>query len=345
MADQAVFIIIVGGNVVTERFSQILQSLTVHDKSGTTSDTASLVLDDSDGQVLMPSIGDPMQIMLGWRRTGVLLVFDGTVDTVRSNGSRGGGRTITITAKGFDPKGKAKEPLEFHKDDATLTDFMSEAAGKAGLSFRAQGGIGGIHRDYWAAATESFIHLGQRVAREVGGEFKMKGKTGIIYEKNSGMSVSGAALAGVTARWGDNLKEWDISPMFARPRYIEARARYFDRKEAKWKERRVQIDQRGPSSDAQHTHRVVRADEGEADSAAKDNKLSSERERGGGTVTIIGDPAAQPEGTCTVIGTRPGADGVYTIDGVEHSLDRGSGYETRLELKRPEGDAGTDSRE
>ena len=344
MVDRASFVIEVGGNDVSERFNPILESLTVNDKAGTTSDTASIVLDATDAQVAMPSVGDDMRILLGWASSGVSLVFEGTVDSVRSAGSRGAGRTMTITAKGFDPKGKAKEPLEFHKDDATLSDFMSEAASKAGLSFKAQGSIGSMKRPYCAAATESFIHLGHRIAREVGGQFKIKGKTGIIYEKNSGMSVSGAALTAVTATWGDNLLDWDISPVFARPRFEQARARFYDPKKAKWEERLMQIPQQGPSSPATHTHRIVRADGDEADSAAKDNQKSSERERGGGSVTIVGNPAAQPEGGCTVAGARPGIDGAYKIDAVEHSLSRSAGYVTKLELTHPEGDVGTDSR-
>jgi len=344
MVDRAVFAISVGGNNVTERFNPILEQLSVSDKAGTTSDSCSITLDDSDGHIILPSIGDPISIMLGWNDAGVSAVFDGTIDTVRFNLSRGGGRTLTISGKGFDPKGKAKEPLEFHKDDASLKDFMSEAAGKSGLSFEAQGRLASIEREYWAAATESFIHLGQRIAREVGGQFKIRGKRAIMYEKNAGLSQSGAALTGVSAIAGVNLIQCDISPAYARPRFGTMRARWYDPKEAKWKEKTMQVQAHGPSSDATHTHRQTRYDESEAGDAATDNQKSSERERGGGSVTIVGDPAAQPEGTCMVIGTRPGIDGAYKIDAVEHKLSHGQGYETTLELKHPEGDAGTDGR-
>lgn len=342
---RALFQILVGGNDVSNAFNQVLESLTVSDKEGTTSDTASITLDDREGQIAMPGIGDPMMILLGFDITGVSLVFDGTVDTVRSTGTRGGGRTMMISAKGFDPKGKAKEPLEFHKDDASLEDFMSEAAGKAGLSFKVAGALGSIKRPYWSAGTESFIHLGQRIAREVGGSFKIRGKMGIIAERNSGLSVSGLSLGSVSAAWGDNLLEWDISPAFARPRFEQSRARFYDPKQAKWLEKLIQIPGQGATSEAQHTHRRIRADEDEANSSASDNSKSSESERGGGSVTIVGNPAAQPGGSCAVVGTRPGIDGSYKIESVEHSLTRGDGYKTKLELKNPEGDVGSDSRE
>ncbi|ACI92729.1 putative phage late control D [Afipia carboxidovorans OM5] len=341
---QAIFQAFVGGNAVSESFNQRLESLTVTDKAGTTSDAASVTLDDSDGCLLMPGVGDPMTLNLGWDISGVGLVFDGIIDTIRSAGTHGGGRTMTITAKGFDPKGKAKEPLEFHKDDASLQDFMSEAAGKAGLTFKAHGSVGSIQRPYWSAGTESFIHLGQRIANEIGAQFKIHGTVGIMYPKNAGLAVSGAALTGITALWGDNLIDWDISPVLARPRFERARARFYDPNKAKWMEKIIEIQPQGPSSSATHTHRITRADDGEAQEAATQNQRSSERERGGGSVTIVGNPAAQPEGSCTVIGARHGIDGTYKIEGVEHTLVRGSGYRTRLDLKHPEGDVGSDNR-
>lgn len=344
MLGRAAFVVSVAGQNVSQRFNPLLQNMTVSDKAGTSSDTASITLDDSGGRIAMPQIGEPLTIMLGWESRGVALVFDGTIDSVRSAGTRGGGRTLTITAKGYDPKGKAKEPLEFHKDDATLEEFMGEAAAKAGYSFQAQGAVGAIKRTYWAATTESFIAVGQRIARELGAQFKVFGTTAIMYEKNSGMSVSGLAMGSITALWGDNLKQWDISPVYARPRFAQARARYYDPKQAKWLEKLVEIPQQGPSSSAIHTHRQSRADEDEAQGAAGDNQRSSERERGDGSVTIVGNPAAKPEGTCVVAGTRPGIDGSYKIDGVEHNLSRGGGYETKLDLKRPEGDVGSDNR-
>lgn len=344
MANTAAFMINVGGVNVTNRFNQYLEQLVVSDKAGTSSDTASITLDDSDGQIAMPSIGDSINILLGWEDGGVSMVFDGTVDSVRSAGTHGGGMTMMITAKGFDPKGKAKEPLEFHKDDASLEDFMNEAAGKAGLSFQAHGNLSSIKRPYWAATTESFISLGQRIAREVGGQFKIAGNKAIMYDRNSGQSVSGMSMASVSAIRGQNLLQWDISPAYARPRFSQARARYYDPKKAKWLQKMIEIPQQGPDSEAIHTHRQTRADEDEAGGSAKDNQKSSESERGDGSVTIIGNPAAKPEGTCIVVGARPGIDGSYKIDGVEHSLSRGQGYQTKLELKRPEGSVGTDSR-
>jgi phage protein D len=73
-------------------------------------------------------------------------------------------------------------------------------------------------------------------------------------------------------------------------------------------------------------------------------KEASDRNKGEGSVVIDGDSGATPEGLCIVVGARPGIDGAYRIDTVDHELSRDSGFTTTLSLKQPQGSAGTDTR-
>ena len=160
------------GANMTDRWNPYLTSIEVSDKDGTASDTANLTFDDSDGQCILPSNGGRVVIALEGMK-----VFEGTVDEVRSTGARGQGRLLTVSCKGFDSRGKVKEPQDFHKDDATLQAFMDDAAKRAGLkSVRIDPDFAQIRRDYWSADSESFIHLGERIARELGGTFKIQGR-------------------------------------------------------------------------------------------------------------------------------------------------------------------------
>ncbi|MDP2356223.1 MAG: hypothetical protein Q8M31_09215 [Beijerinckiaceae bacterium] len=94
--------------------------------------------------------------------------------------ARGQDRLLTVSCKGFDSRGKTKEPQDFHKDDATLKDFLEESAKRAGLkSVRVDADFAQIKRAYWSADAESFIHLGERIARELGGTFKIRGDTAV----------------------------------------------------------------------------------------------------------------------------------------------------------------------
>src|SRR5512139_2998741 len=106
MSKRAVFMVTVAGTNITAPLLPVLISLTVSDKVGTHADTATLEIDDTDGRIVLPQLGAPVMVALGWEGGGVRVVFTGTVDEVRSSGSRGGGRTLSITAKGMDTTGK-----------------------------------------------------------------------------------------------------------------------------------------------------------------------------------------------------------------------------------------------
>ena len=170
MSRRAVFMVTIAGTNITAPLLPVLISLTVSDKVGTHADTASLDIDDTDGRIVLPQIGAPVIVALGWEGGGVRVVFTGTVDEVRSSGSRGGGRTLSISAKGVDTTGKAKEPQQRHFDHKTVEDILKEAGSSASITeVEVDPALARITRTYFEMRDESFIHMGERLAREIGG--------------------------------------------------------------------------------------------------------------------------------------------------------------------------------
>ncbi|WP_127076132.1 phage late control D family protein [Rhodomicrobium lacus] len=331
----------VDGIDVSSRMNAYLTEIEVHDKDGTASDTASLTFSDSDGALMLPKHGGRVVIYLSAAKA-----FEGTVDEVRSSGSKGGGRMLHVSAKGFDSRGKVKEPQSFHKDKATLRDFLGDAAKRAGLSgVTVDPSFASIQRDFWSADGETIIHLGRRLADELGGTFKIRGDKAVLAKRGSGTTPGGAALPTVTGTWGQNLISWDITPYQGRPRFTKAKARWFDRKSAKWKTKEVEIEAGDGAPEASNNVPYPKSDEKEAEGTAKGRKAESERESGGGSAEIDFDVMAQAEGTFVLVGARPGVDGTYRIAGVTHRLSKSGGATTSLELKQPQGDAGKDKRQ
>lgn len=342
MAQRSYYSISVGGQDISSILAPILISLTVTDKSGTSSDTCSIEIDDTDGRVVMPATGAEIVVVLGRIGGTIREVFRGKVDEVRS---RGGARTLSISAKGADSNGKAKQPQSRHMDNKTLEQALQEAGRAAGITdIRVDQQLRSLQRPYWAMDAESFMHFGERLAREVGGVFKISGARAVMARRGSGQSPSGQSLPSITATWGENLLDWDISPKLGRSQYRETRARYYNPQTASWQDVRVQVPTEG--AEAQSTHRHTRANRGEAQSQAQNDSASADANKGGGSVTIDGDASAMPEGTCQVQGARPGIDGAYRIESVEHNLAGGSsgGFTTKLTLKQPSGGAGRDRR-
>ena len=342
MSKRAIFGVTIGGVDMTSVMAPIVISIRVSDKAGTTSDTVTIELNDAGGQVVLPTKGAPVTVSLGFAETGAGTVFRGQVDSVRSRGSRGEGRKLTITGKGFDTAGKPKQPQQRHFDKKSIGDMLKEAGKDAGISkVQVDQKFASSIREYERMDDESFIAFGERLAGELGGTFKISGTTAILAQRNGGVSPFGGSLSVVNATFGVNLHSWDIAPLVGRPRYKKARARYYDKAEAKWKEVEAEIDIE--EADAELTSRFSENDEDQAKQKTENDKADSERGAGDGTVTIEGDISAQPEGVCIVGGTRDGIDGSYRIDSVDHDYSRG-GFTTTLSLKQPQGSAGKDSR-
>lgn len=329
------FFVSVGGQDVSSRFRPLVTDVTIRDAAGETSDTCSITLDDAGGAIALPAMGTRILASIEGAS------FDGFVDDVRSNGGRGQGMMLTISAKSADMRAEVKAQKETHKDDCTLEE-AAQAFAPAGLSVKVDGSLASIERPYWSMNREPFMHWAQRTAREIGATFKIMGSTAVFVPRNGGTSASGRPLIPVTATRGVNLISWSIAPILSRPQFAGFAVSYYDPAEAKWKTETVQAQ--GASVAANATDRYAAADQGSAKDRAGAMDKESDREKGGGSVTILGNPAAQAEATCIVAGCRPGVDGVYRIDVAEHKLTRSGGYETKLTLKQPSGGAGRDGR-
>lgn len=336
------FKVYVAGNDVTSRWNPILTSVSVTRAAREASDTADATLADPDGLTFMPKTGDNLLIYLGHAEDGVGQVFEGFVDKVRCSGGKKRGRTIAINASSVNNKSKVKAGALRSEADKTFEDVAGDWGQKAGLTVTVAGDLASEFRSYWIMQHESFMGWGQRMARELGASFKVIGNRAFFAPLNEGISATGKTLTPVYATWGDNLLDWDIEPVIGRPQYGKVQSRYYDLNAAKWRE----VEQAIKDADIDVDFRALigAANEGNATQGAKSAAKESEREKGDGSVTILGDHAAEPEASLILRGARDGADGTYVIDSLTHSLDKGSGFTTALTLKHPADGAGIDTR-
>ena len=358
----AIYAISIDGQDVSSAFNPLLLSLEIDLTDGGETDRLAIELDDTGGQIQLPRVGASISAFLGWSDTGSVVSFqgftdepksggvtdkgaatdDGNLDSLISGGSRGAGRTLTITAHSADLGGDIKQPMQAHADDMSFGDVVKQWAQKAGLSdVKVAAALSSVKRTYWAIANESFMTWGARMAKELGATFKIIGSTGIFVPRGGGFSASGQALTSIAVTWGDNLLSWSIAPKLARPSFGKFAARFWDPVEALWKE-----GMGGAGSDgAKHTDQFKAPSQDHAGQKATSNSDESKRDRGGADmVTIDGNPDAQPAAPSTVSGVRAGVDGSYTIKDVKHRLARSAGFITMLTYRQPEDGAGTDDR-
>lgn len=342
MQPQAIFSVTVNGQDVSSRFAPVIKSIKVvltHGKA----DTAALEIADPRGQTYMPDTDAKIEISLGHKDKGAGLVFRGKVDRVRSKGSKKSGRVISVTATGLDQKTKAKEKARRHADNKSFGDVAKDWGSKAGLdSILVHPDLASIRRAYWAMQHESFIHWARRIAADLGAAFTISKNQGIFTPLSAASTASGQALPTIKATWGDNLISWDVEPARARPQHKKLTGKWYDYdKAAEIEESENDDDADGTATHHRH-HRHGTKDA--ATQGASGDKKKHKRDKGAGTVVILGDPSARPESPLEISGARPGVDGPYKLKSVTHEYSKRAGYNAHCSLADPGTGAGKDSR-
>lgn len=328
--------VFINGGDVSQSMRPYLTSLSASDKEGTQSDTCDLTFSDTDGQLRLPDRG----ALLGLSLQGVS-VFNGTISGVTSSGNRSGGRVLKVSAKGFDDRGKVKEPQQFHMDDASLQAFLGEAAKRAGLSgISVDADLASITRDYWAADNESFLHLGQRLAREMYATFKIRQDKAVFVPRGKDLGLP-PVLGNAN---GGNVISWTISPATGRNDFTEIEVRYLDRETGRIEMESVSLGNDRDLPASVNRIRTIAKDRDQAKQVAQSRKNEADDQAGSGSVVIDIAPHAQAEALFLLTGARAGVDGIYRIAGRTHTASRSSGARTSLQLKQPKEGAGKDDR-
>lgn len=340
---RAIYSISIDGKSVTDNFEPLLISLRYTSADSGKSDNLEITLDDTGGQIALPREGADIEATIQWDDgDGGALRFTGKTDEPESILARGQGLILQITAHSADMKGKPKEKTEKHEDKGKFGDVAKKWGKAAGLEVKIDDQLASIERDYWWMGNESFLSWGLRMAGQLGATFKVAGKQAAFVPRNSNKSAGGTELARVSARYGENLITARLSPVFNRQRYKRARVRHYDQKEAKWKIEDVDIGDDGAEVDLTETQKA--AGQSQAKDRAKSNSEESKRGKGGGSVTIDGDPRAISQAPMDVSGMRPGIDGEYRITTATHTVTRSGGWVSECQVEQPQGDAGKDSR-
>ncbi len=322
--------VILNGDDISQDLRRYLMTISATDKAGFSSDSCSLTLDDRKGQIKLPSAGHRLSVLLEGKK-----VFEGITDQPPSSGGRSVGRKLTLKAKGFDERSPVKQPLSFHKDDATLEEFLQDAAKKAGFNIKVDPAFKGIFRDYWSANGESFHAIGQRYAKELNGAFKIRDKTAVLLPLGADNG-----LPTIKCTYPGNIINWRIKPRDLRRAFTGASVRYLDRDEGKVKEVKRPYKEEEIDDPVLNAIRSTVKDESQALELIKARESQAQREKASGSVSIDIEPEAQAEALCIVEGVRQGIDGSYRIESRTHRASRGSGATTTLSLKDPQDGAG-----
>lgn len=339
MAWKTTWAVGVDGRDATSAMNPFLTSIEIEEKDGDTGDTASLEFDDTGGLCVLPRAGAEVAITLGGTKT-----FLGYTEEPDCAISRGGGRTISVHCVSHDSRGKVKDAQRWTKEGGTFGDFLTAAGRAAGISVTVDAAFAAIARPWWSPNGASFLHLGQRLAREMGAVFKIRGTSAIFLKRGAASAASGTGLATATFDCAGGVINGRAKPFTGRENRTRARATWFDRPTGTWKTEDVEIDPiTGAPASTAHG-RFPRANAEESSTVAKGRKDKADHDKGSASLTtdlrldvVVGAPAV-------IANWRAGVDGEWRVKAAKHHLDRGGGGRSEFTLARPGDDVGKDGR-
>ncbi|MFG3593242.1 hypothetical protein [Bradyrhizobium sp. RDI18] len=202
--------------------------------------------------------------------------------------------------------------------------MLQEATEASGLFDRDRPSFANVARDYWQMSGESLRHFGERLAEELGGYFKVAGKTAYFREAPD---LSG----GIEAVWGKNLIEWRVRPYIARTSWGGSEQDHYNIAKGLWDKT---LKNFGEGSAI--TSLPFPAPNAKVAGQANDGAENFVNATGGvGGVMINGEPQARAGMVLTISGAREDVDGTYVIDEAHHRYERGGGYTTLCKLRFP----------
>jgi uncharacterized protein len=330
----------VDGINITNRIEPHLISVRVVD--GTPKKTAELEIDDRDALLPIPPMNASVQVLLGWAKESMVVVFNGKIqDFEHGFGRKSGGRRMWVHAEGTTLLGnKLMEPMQDNMGDGAppgkklgemipAPSWINKIVQRGGATAQVDSYFSKFKKDHWQMMGESPIHKITSLGEEMGAMVQWDQGNKLRFE------VPGRQGLSVVAQWGDNLIGWRVRPFLARTAFKGAQKDAFTNMTSKWEKffmDRPKDSSQGPNALA-NSYGNAPGPAATADTAGQTNDAAvSATTTGVGRIVINGEPKAVWNSYVWLRGARPGVDGLYLIWVAEHIYSR-QGYVTWLDVK------------
>lgn len=294
-----------------------LVSLTITDNEGIKSDSCELCIDNRGG-FGAPKKGAKMQIYLGYAETGIDYMGSYLIESWTKSAMP---RKLSVSAKaiGFTTDIKAPKSRSYHK--TTVGEIVNKVAGKHSLNAKVHPEIAKIKIGHIDQSNESDVNFLTRLAKRVGGIFKLADGNVIMNKAGSGDLPSGSPAPVIP--WPETgLLDWSATGS-ERGSYRSASASW---QNAETGERETVVEGDGKP---RFTDRKYYKTEEEARIAAKAQLSALNRGRVSYNSNAPGRTDAFSGCRINVMGHDPDVDQLYNCKTVTHSLDSG-GFRTSV---------------
>jgi uncharacterized protein len=329
----------VAGVDITDKLLPHLISVRIIDTNPETQ--CELEIDDRDGKMPLPPLGGPVIVALGWQSESMVAVFDGVIEDFEHGfGRKQGGRRMYVHAKGNDTfKTAIKEPMQDHAGEGAppgmkegqqligLPQWIGQMAKSAKITADVDSAFAKMKQDYWVQSGSSLMHTVQSLQEQFGFTHQFRQGNKLVVQEKGKNGICCAAV------WRDNLIAWRVKPIAMRSSFKGASQQWFDKEDSHWATKLQQFGLSFPfdASGSAYAPKQSAATSGEASNDNAGAQSAADTQEGNGRIIINGEPKAVWNGLVLLQGARPGVDGLYFIETVEHVYSR-QGFITTLEV-------------
>lgn len=186
---QSAFKIVIKGKDITDVIKDRVISITVVDNAGLDSDTVTILLDDRDQSIALPSIDVEMTVSLGQPVLSWAGVY--TIDEIETNDQEG---TLSIHGKAADMMGSLKAPKSATYDDITLGGLLQTIAKHHGYTPVISPALANKMYEHIDQRAQSDIDLLTSKASELSAICKPTGKRLCVLLEDESKTASGISL-------------------------------------------------------------------------------------------------------------------------------------------------------
>jgi len=208
---------------ITENFRSRLIRLVINDKLSLEVDTFTMVLDDSDGQIILPQRGSALSIAIGWH--GEELIEKGTF---KIGGIHHSGSPDTLTLTGFSTElaGTLKEKRSTSYDGKKLGEIVQRIAEENGLQPLLSKELAAIPVVHFDQTEETDLQFISRLAQRYDAIATIKNDRLMLIRPGHGTTAQGESLDRATIRRREGDKHDFVYT--GNVDYIGAKARWHD---------------------------------------------------------------------------------------------------------------------
>lgn len=294
-----------------------LLSLTVTDNEGLKSDSVEIVVDNRD-RIPAPKKGSQFKVWLGYAETGLVYMGSYQVDTWSKSG-RPLKLQISAKAVGLTTEIKSPKSRSYHKTN--VGEIVEKVAGKNSLGSKVHPELSKVKIGHIDQSNESDLHFLTRLAKRIGGNFKLADGQIIMNKAGAGTLPSGSQAPVFDIPETGTL-EWSGSGS-ERGSYGSSSAAWHDTEEG---ERKTVVVGEGKP---RYRDRKLYKTEDEARQAAQAVLSGLNRGKRSFNVSLPGKPEIFAGARMNATEYDPDVDGLYGIKSAVHTLDSG-GLKTSL---------------